>query len=85
MWLGVIPVVLTIGTTALVIAEYTEIFRWLSLPVIPILDLLGIAEAERAAQSVVVGFADMFLPQFSQVIFRATKHVLSLPHFQSRS
>ena len=62
MWLGVIPVVLTIGTTALVIAEYTEIFRWLSLPVIPILDLLGIAEAERAAQSVVVGFADMFLP-----------------------
>ncbi|GIN56342.1 membrane protein [Lederbergia ruris] len=62
MWLGVTPVVMALGTLALIIAEYTPIFQWLGLPFIPILQVLGIPEAQAASQTFVVGFADMFLP-----------------------
>ncbi|MGL5683458.1 MAG: YjiH family protein [Marinifilaceae bacterium] len=62
MWIGVIPVVLTVGTSALIIAEYTSIFQWLGVPFIPLLKLLQIPEAAAASQTMVVGFADMFIP-----------------------
>ena len=62
MWLGVLPVVIAFGTAAVIIAEYTPLFEWLGLPFVPILSLLNIPEASTAAQTVVVGFADMFLP-----------------------
>ncbi|MEC8207653.1 MAG: YjiH family protein, partial [Pseudomonadota bacterium] len=47
---------------ALVIAEYTPVFQWLGTPFIPLFELMQIPEAEKAAQTVVVGFADMFIP-----------------------
>ena len=62
MWLGTIPVVLAMGTVALVIAEFTPVFRILGMPFIPLYNLLQIPEAEMASQTVIVGFADMFLP-----------------------
>ncbi len=62
MWLEVIPVVMAIGTIATIIAEYTPLFTWLGMPFVPLLNLLHIPEASVAAHTVVVGFADMFLP-----------------------
>ncbi len=62
MWIGVAPVVMAFGTIALILAEYTDLFVILGAPFIPYLNLLGIPEAEEAAQLMVVGFADMFLP-----------------------
>lgn len=62
LWIGVIPVVMAIGTAALIIAEYTPVFRWIGLPFIPILELLGVPEAREASQMMLIGFADMFLP-----------------------
>ena len=62
MVFGVIPVVMAIGTIALVIAENTPLFTWLGIPFIPFLELLQIPEAAVASQTIVVGFADMFLP-----------------------
>lgn len=62
MWIGVTPVVMCLGTIALIIAEYTPVFQWLGVPFIPLLELLGIPEAQAASQTFVVGFADMFLP-----------------------
>ncbi|MCY6484118.1 YjiH family protein [Clostridium aestuarii] len=62
MWLGVAPVVMAMGTLALILAEYTPIFKWMGLPFIPILKLLQIPEAKEASQTLIVGFADMFLP-----------------------
>ena len=50
------------GTVALIIAEYTPVFRILGLPFIPVYQLLQIPEAQLASQTVIVGFADMFLP-----------------------
>lgn len=62
MWLAVIPIVMAVGTLALVIAEYTPIFKILGLPFLPVLMLLQIPEAMAASQTLVAGFADMLLP-----------------------
>ncbi|WP_100332998.1 YjiH family protein [Bacillus alkalisoli] len=62
MWMGVIPIVMTFGTIALVLAENTPVFQWLGMPFIPILELLQIPEAREASATMIVGFADMFLP-----------------------
>lgn len=62
MWIGVIPIVMSLGTIALIIAEYTPVFAWLGKPFVPLLTLLQVPEAGAAAQTMVIGFADMFLP-----------------------
>lgn len=62
MWVAIPPVVMAFGTITLVLAEYTPIFKWLGAPFVPILTVLGVPEAAEAAQTMVVGFADMFLP-----------------------
>ena len=62
MWLGTLPVILALGTFALIVAEYTPVLKILGMPFIPIYKLLMIPEAELASQTVIVGFADMFLP-----------------------
>lgn len=62
MWLGVIPVVMGIGTIALILATYTPLFRVLGLPFVPVLNLLGVPEAVAASQTLIAGFADMLLP-----------------------
>ena len=62
MWFGTLPVILAIGTIALIIAEYTSVFKVLGMPFIPLYQVLQIPEAQMASQTVVVGFADMFLP-----------------------
>lgn len=62
MWLGVLPAIMAFGTIALIIAETTPLFQWLGMPFIPILNLFNVPYATEAAQTMVVGFADMFLP-----------------------
>ncbi len=57
-----IPLVMALGTVALVIAEFTPFFNYLSMPIVPILHWMQIPEAAQAAPAMVVGFADMFLP-----------------------
>jgi nucleoside recognition membrane protein YjiH len=62
MWMGVAPIVMAFGLVALIIAEYTPIFQWLGLPFIPLLELMQVPYAEEASQTILIGFADMFLP-----------------------
>ena len=62
MWFGTLPVILAMGTLALIVAEFTPVFKILGLPFIPVYQLLQLPEAQLASQTVVVGFADMFLP-----------------------
>ena len=62
---GKVPVLLTEQGPvwdSLAIAEYTPIFNWLSAPIVPLLELLQLPEAAKAAPAMLVGFADMFLP-----------------------
>ena len=62
MWFGTLPVILAMGTVALIIANYTPIFTWIGKPFIPFYELLNIPNAAEASKTVIVGFADMFLP-----------------------
>lgn len=79
MWLGVTPIVMAMGTLALVIAEYTPVFQWLGLPFVPLLNLLRVPEASAASQTLVVGFADMFLPSVigSKIESELTRFVIA--------
>ncbi|MBL4913562.1 YjiH family protein [Shewanella schlegeliana] len=62
MIFGVIPVVMGIGTIALMIAEFTPVFEYLGMPFIPLLELLQVPEAAAASKTIMVGYADMFIP-----------------------
>lgn len=62
IWLALIPLVMALGTIALIVAEYTPLFQIISYPLIPVLTLMGLPEAAAAAPTFLVGFADMFLP-----------------------
>lgn len=62
MWFVVLPVVMSIGTLATIIANYTPVFEIIGKPFIPLLNVLQIPEASQASQTMIIGFADMFLP-----------------------
>lgn len=62
MWFAVIPIVMAVGTVALIIAEFTPIFKILGLPFYPLLALLNVPEALAASSTLMAGFADMLLP-----------------------
>lgn len=62
MWFVILPVVMSIGTIATIIANYTPIFEVIGKPFVPLLELLQIPEASHASQTILIGFADMFLP-----------------------
>ena len=62
MWFGVLPVVMCIGTLALVLANNTPIFDVLGMPFMPLLELLQVPEATAVSKTMIVGFTDMFTP-----------------------
>ncbi|MGF1679904.1 YjiH family protein [Photobacterium minamisatsumaniensis] len=62
MVIGVLPVVMAVGTLGLIVAEGTPLFSLLGAPFVPLLELLNVAEAQAAAQTILVGFTDMYVP-----------------------
>ncbi|MBQ4402844.1 MAG: YjiH family protein [Selenomonadaceae bacterium] len=62
MWFGVLPVVMCIGTLALILANHTTIFDTLGLPFLPLLQLLDVPQAAEVSKTMIVGFTDMFTP-----------------------
>ncbi|GAB3048186.1 YjiH family protein [Virgibacillus ainsalahensis] len=62
MWMGVAPIVMGFGLIALIVAEFTPVFQWLGMPFVPILELMQVPEAAAASETLLIGFADMFLP-----------------------
>lgn len=62
IWFGLIPLVMSLGALALIVAEFTPVFNIISAPIVPLLELMRIPEAADAAPTMLVGFADMFLP-----------------------
>ncbi|WP_413283391.1 YjiH family protein [Vibrio sp. MA40-2] len=79
MVFGVLPVVMGLGTLALIVAEYTSLFSILGAPFVPYLELLAIPEAAAASETMMVGFADMFLPAIiiSSVDSEITRFVIA--------
>ena len=81
MWFGVLPVVMCIGTLALVLANNTTIFDTLGLPFLPLLNFLGVPEAAAASKTMIVGFTDMFTPSIiaaSTVTAPMTKFIIAV-------
>jgi len=62
MWFGVMPVVMCIGTLALMLANNTPIFDYLGMPFLPLLEVLQVPEAAAVSKTMIVGFTDMFTP-----------------------
>ncbi|GAA0462539.1 YjiH family protein [Alkalibacillus silvisoli] len=62
MWIGVLPIVMAVGTLGLIVAEMTPFFTWIGTPFVPILELMQVPEAQAAAETILIGFTDMFLP-----------------------
>ena len=60
--LNLLPIVIAWGTAALVIVEYTPLFRWVSWPVGWCLNMVGVEEAFAAAPATLAGIVDMFIP-----------------------
>ncbi|MDO4662528.1 MAG: YjiH family protein [Tissierellia bacterium] len=62
MWLSVLPSIMAFGTLALIVATFTPFFQYLGMPFRPLLKLMKIPEYQQTSNTLVVGFADMFLP-----------------------
>lgn len=61
IWVALFPIVMSLATLALILAEFTPVFKILSYPLVPILELLRIPEAELAAPSFLIGFPDQLM------------------------
>lgn len=79
MWMGVAPVVMAFGLVALIIAEGTPIFQWLGTPFIPLLEWMQVPEATEASETILIGFADMFLPAIlgKSIVSEMTRFIIA--------
>ena len=73
MFFDLIPIVVSWGTIALIIATYTPFFRWISYPMGMYLQALGVPESFAAAPATLVGFTDMFIPALLSVGLTSVK------------
>lgn len=62
VWFDVLPMVMFVAATGMIVNEYTPIFQILTAPFVPVLELMGFAEAQVAAPMLLTGFLDQFLP-----------------------
>lgn len=79
MWFAVLPVVLSVGTIALLVAKHTAIFDFFALPLTPLFKFFEVPYAQEASKALVVGFADMFLPTIlaSQIPSELTRFIVA--------
>lgn len=64
IYITFIPIIMCVGTIGLILAENTNIFSIISMPLLPLLRVLGFAEevAKDMAPAMIVGLSDMYLP-----------------------
>ncbi|WP_339671857.1 YjiH family protein [Dasania marina] len=62
LFFTMMPAAMTIEFLALAIYHHTGIFHFLTLPLVPILELMNIPEAQAAAPGIVTGLLDQFVP-----------------------
>lgn len=64
IYITFIPVIMCAGTLGLLIAENTRFFNIISMPLLPILSMLGFSSevSQAMAPAMIVGLSDMYLP-----------------------
>lgn len=58
----ILGTILSIGLAAVVIAEFTPTFDIIAQPLVPVIELLGIPDAEVVAPATIIGITEMFIP-----------------------
>lgn len=58
----ILGTILAVGLAAVLIAERTPTFDVLAQPIVPIVELLGIPNAEMVAPATIIGITEMFIP-----------------------
>ncbi|MDP6945295.1 MAG: YjiH family protein, partial [Myxococcota bacterium] len=58
----ILGTILSVGTGALLLAEYTPILGWLGRPLVPVIAALGLPDAELVATATVAGITEMYIP-----------------------
>ena len=58
----IVGYVVSIATIALILATYTPVFDWLGVPVAPLLELMGLPDAQAIASTVLVSITEIALP-----------------------
>ncbi|WP_394123841.1 YjiH family protein [Psychrobacter nivimaris] len=58
----VYPSMMIVGVLGLSLIEYTNIMSYISIPLVPILELLQLPEADAAAIAIMSGFIDLLMP-----------------------
>lgn len=79
LFFTMMPAAMTIEFLVLVVYYQTGIFQFLTMPLVPLLELLNIPEAQAAAPGLVVGLLDQFVPAIiaSSIENRITSFVLA--------
>ncbi|MCZ6771049.1 MAG: YjiH family protein [Proteobacteria bacterium] len=62
LFFTMMPVAMTIEFIALVTYYHTDVLHILTVPLVPLLELMAIPEASAAAPGLVIGFLDQFVP-----------------------
>ena len=64
IYITFIPVIMCVGSIGLVIAENTSFFNIISMPLLPVLRVLGFSKeiSSQMAPAMIVGLSDMYLP-----------------------
>ena len=60
MWFVILPVVMSIGTIATIIANYTPVFEIIGKPFILYYNYFKFLKLQKASETLLIGFADMF-------------------------
>lgn len=59
---AVMPVAMTIEVLVLIVYYHTPVLQWLSTPMVYVLQILQLPEADSAAAGTLIGFFDQFIP-----------------------
>ena len=62
LFFAMMPVAMTIEFVALVMYYHTPILHFLTIPLVPLLELMAIPDAVAAAPGLIIGFLDQFVP-----------------------
>ncbi len=54
--------ILLIGTLALLVADHTPFFQYLGYPLVPVMNFLGLKNAELVAQASIAGITEVYIP-----------------------
>jgi nucleoside recognition membrane protein YjiH len=76
---GVIGASMGLVVAVMILALHTPVFGWISKPLVPLLSVMGLGQADLAASGFFVGFLDQFLPAVvaSRLDVELTRFVLA--------